>query len=191
VPVRCHPVDFVTDRVPTGSIRPPVRVHRLGRFEHHVVGRFVEQLLDISVHSGPVLLQRHAIMATAVTDRTDDVRLRPHGIHRDQSAFQIEVLQQQRDGGDLVGFLLGCLYPCTICCRAAQADTRCNGLRPLRLSWLCRELGCRFRSTQLDYSHTLMNFRPAHPARNRAQYHRTDRVLPTDDSLPLTCPASR
>jgi hypothetical protein len=30
--------------------------------------------------------------------------------------------------------------PSTIRCRAAQADTRCRGLRPLRLSWLRREV---------------------------------------------------
>ena len=31
--------------------------------------------------------------------------------------------------------------PSTIRCRAAQAELRCNGLRPLRLSWLVRREG--------------------------------------------------
>ena len=76
-------------------------------FERHIVWRIVEQLLDIGIHGGPVLLQRHAVIAAAVTDRAGDVGLRPHRIHGDQRAVQVEVLQQQGNGGDLVGFLLG------------------------------------------------------------------------------------
>src|SRR5882757_10996918 len=35
---------------------------------------------------------------------------------------------------------------------------------------------------KLDHSHTLKGFRPAHPGSpQRAQYHRTDRVLPKPD----------
>ena len=59
------------------------------------------------------------------------------GFNRDQSAFQVEVCSNR---GMEVGF------PSVFCClstirrRAAQAETRCNGLRPFRLSWLHREV---------------------------------------------------
>ena len=66
MPVRGHPVDLVADRVPAGFDPSSGEVRRLMRFEHHIVGRIIEQLLDIGIHGGPVLLQRHAIIAAAV-----------------------------------------------------------------------------------------------------------------------------
>jgi hypothetical protein len=57
MPVRGHPVDLVADRVPTGFEPPSGEVRRLMGFEHHIVWRIVEQLLDIGIHGGPVPLQ--------------------------------------------------------------------------------------------------------------------------------------
>ena len=57
VPLRGHPVDLVADRVPAGFDPPCGEVRRRMGFEHHVVWRIVEQLLDIGIHGGPVLLQ--------------------------------------------------------------------------------------------------------------------------------------
>ena len=98
------------DRPYGGGIRSAVRSTDL-RLERHIVWRMGEQLLDFGVHGRPVLLQRHAVIATPVADRAGDVGLCPHGIHGDQSTLQIEMLQQQRNRGDLVGFLLGRLLP--------------------------------------------------------------------------------
>jgi hypothetical protein len=91
--VRCHPVDLMTDCMSSASIRPPARSTVSLVSQTTLSGG---SLKDIGVHSGPVLPQRHAIIAASVTDGAGNVRLCPHGIHGDQSAFQIEMPQQQR-----------------------------------------------------------------------------------------------
>ena len=57
MPVRGHPVDLVADRMPAGFDPSSGEVCRLMGFEHHIIGRIVEQRLDIGIHGGPVLLQ--------------------------------------------------------------------------------------------------------------------------------------
>ena len=47
MPIRCHPVDLMTDRVPAGLDPPCGQVHGLRCFERHIVWRMGEQLLDI------------------------------------------------------------------------------------------------------------------------------------------------
>jgi hypothetical protein len=42
---------------------------------------------------------------TAITDRLGDLALGSHRINGNQRPIQIEYFEQQRDGGDLIGFL--------------------------------------------------------------------------------------
>ena len=52
----------------------------------------------------------NAPLAT-IKNRLGDLCLSSHRIDRHQGTLQVEVLQQQRNGGDLVGFLLARLLP--------------------------------------------------------------------------------
>jgi hypothetical protein len=50
-------------------------------------------------------------MSAAAADGTGDLRLGAHRINGNDRSRQIELLQQQRNGGDFIGLLLRCLLP--------------------------------------------------------------------------------
>jgi len=64
-----------------------------------------EQRLDLGACAGLVLLEREHVVPAAVENGSGDGGLRSHGVDGDQGAGQLQALQQQRDGGDLVGLL--------------------------------------------------------------------------------------
>ena len=68
--------------------------------------RFVEQHRHLDVSGGPVVLQCEHIMSTAVANGPGDLRLSAHRVDSDDRSGQVELLQQQRNGGDLVGLFL-------------------------------------------------------------------------------------
>jgi hypothetical protein len=51
-PVRCHPVDLTAKRVPARFDPPSGQVHRLIRYEFHVIWRIAEQLFDVGYTAG-------------------------------------------------------------------------------------------------------------------------------------------
>ena len=83
-----------------------VAVGGLGGLEF--LGRgVVEIAFDVVVQSGLVVFDGEEVVGAALEDGGGDLGLAAHGIDGDQRAFQFEALEQQRDGGDFVGFDVG------------------------------------------------------------------------------------
>ena len=77
-----------------GGVR---RVDQAGR-------RIGEKAGDVVVGRRPIGFEREQVIPTPPYDRVCDGGLRAHGIDGDEGAGQFQAFEQQRDGGDLVGF---------------------------------------------------------------------------------------
>jgi hypothetical protein len=96
--------------IPIVNAAVPVLVRLVGlRLEVFQVALQVieERFLDRRQQLRLVVLDGdHAVAATG-DDRLDDLFLAAHRIDRDQRTLQVDLLQELRDGGDLVGFGVG------------------------------------------------------------------------------------
>ena len=77
-----------------------------------LVGRGgIEISFDFGMKRRLVVLHGQKVVGFGIEDALSDVRIASHGINGDQGAFEVEAFHQCRDGGDLVGFFVGCFWP--------------------------------------------------------------------------------
>ena len=88
----------------------------------------------------PVPLQRHEIVAAPRDDFLRDVALRSHGVDGDEGAGEFEPSSSRGMAMISLDFWSAASWPSTRRWRAAQAETTCNGPRPLARAWLRREV---------------------------------------------------
>ena len=94
--------------------------------------RVGEEGLDVLEGGRAVLLQRQQVVAAAAQDGRGDPGLGADGVDRHQGALERQLLQKQRDGGDLVRLATHRLLPEHQALAGRQAETRCRdrGLAP-------------------------------------------------------------
>src|SRR3954466_5971330 len=88
------------------------------------------EMLDYSLIGQRVIgLETQQVVGPARQDLLGDCGLAAHGVQRHDAVFQRKLIQQFRDGCDLVGRSWTRRWPSTRPCLLAQALTRCKGDR--------------------------------------------------------------
>ena len=116
-----EPVGVVADAVAALFEAAVVLADGLVGVGDHARGRIGEDLHHIGVGGGAVGLERQQIVAAAAHDGLGDGGLGSHGVDGDERALELQPFEQQRNGGDLVGFGVGRLLA------EHQALARCPG----------------------------------------------------------------
>ena len=120
----------MADHMTPGLDAAMIRINHFAPLQLAVGRRISEQHLDRLERRWPVLFQRQQIIALAVENGLGDAGLRAHCIDRHQRPFEFKPLQQQRNGGDFVGFagnrLLAQHQP-LLCCPGRTPDAAVRG----------------------------------------------------------------
>ena len=97
------PFDIVADNVAARFDAAVICIDGLEGLQFRGRG-IVEIAFDVVMQGGLVILDGQQVVGTPFEDGGGDLGLAPHGVDGDQRALQFKPLDQQRDGGDLVGF---------------------------------------------------------------------------------------
>lgn len=102
----------IADRPIAANLHPPVStIHRLCRIMLIIVGKrrrmgISKEMDDRVIERVVVLLEGKHIVRFPLDDRLGNRRLAPHRINRQDASFEHQQLEQGRQGGDFVRFLV-------------------------------------------------------------------------------------
>lgn len=106
-PVGPEPSDVVADAVAALFEAAMVGIGCLVRRLDQISWRIVEEADDVGMGRRAVALEGQQVVAAPAHDGLGDSAPRSHGVDGDEGAPQFEAFEQERDGGDLVGFDVG------------------------------------------------------------------------------------
>ena len=95
-----------------------------------------------------IVLHGQEVVGFGIEEALSDVWIASHAINRDQGTFEVDALRQCRNGGDLVGFFIGCLLAQHQAVGRGERGYQVQGFLPTLVVMAAPRGGKQHKSTQ-------------------------------------------